>query len=1239
LYFNNLRGGGVKAKFFIALLLAIGLKINLTKAQTLSLFSLDTVLENKQFTIKNTSSGYSGNAVFTLSISDIIGTYVEKDTTLFFSLFQGDSIYYKYDKVGLYTISITDGVDTIQKTISVKAIITLPCSTYCAQFNYQNCENICNGSFEDFTYFNPIAGGFLFKACPWGTDEINYIPSGATGYIQFGSPDLYSNQFPNSNYGLPGSNVGYQSAFFGGGAFAGIITEGGTNSSCIYREYIRQKLNQPLVPGAVYKVSMRVSLAEGSKKATPIHIALCSSFQFASLNYTGGCATPISNLSTNPTCIKATSGTITDKAAWTEVSGTFTASTTNPEQYILIGLFNSPNYVGTSVTQTPGYGTNLQAAMANSSYYFIDAVSITPVFCCPADVSYGTSETFTMNSSQLNLISGQSLAFYGTLTLNTNFTLNNNHIKFRENSKIVVPSGRVLTIDNFSLLETCGNYLWKGIEVQPGGSIVVKQGSTIKDALAAVTLNGVCNAQIENSFFQNNVKHISVNSVSSGTHPAQIYGNIFSCSALKGSFNGTITQAAIELQNVNFVKIGNTLGLGFQNVYSGASVGIKAIASGFEMYNNKFMNIGCVSNYPAGTACSFGGLNSNYAVYVKNLGANTPKNVFIGNILCPNGQYCNNTFINGDGGIFANGAMNFYAANNTFQNYKEKGITVRNNGCADCKTIVSNNLFSTSGSINSPGAVEVLEYNRARVSVSNNIINRSQAKNDSKAIFISNSTIPGVGQLVAVMRNQITKFDYGVHLLNSNYPSVIENHITTDDASSWFYPEGIRVENSQKAFIQNNTVIEALPNKMGYGIRVESPPSAGVYCNNITDARIAMFYGGFNYTSTVAANYMTTCKNGFYVNWGEIGLQGPGKWSYLNAWIGPIADWNSHFLVYGTNDPAFDGNKSRLNLKVPGSIYYPGGASGFKSLAQGIPLPNQMIPVETSTDLTNPFEVPSFVTQCRDLNQDLLLFSPRISEYVEEGDSSRYENDSTGYGSAAAQAAHLFMIRNLYEDSTGIFMQEIGDTLANELFQSSVGRFLSLIYRHQNGDSTATATAASTISTSTRADSLMAEATFALFQWKETEIDTTVDSLMIVNLMNMAILCPYEYGEGVYIARGILAYIYSDLLFANPCEQTDYEMLERSGKNNKKDENYLNLIVYPNPTNGLINILMNPYRKNPIHRIEIYNYFGIKVNDVLEPNAIDGVIRIDVSNFSAGIYLLKVFKTDNTFEVTKVIKQ
>lgn len=118
-----------------------------------------------------------------------------------------------------------------------------------------------------------------------------------------------------------------------------------------------------------------------------------------------------------------------------------------------------------------------------------------------------------------------------------------------------------------------------------------------------------------------------------------------------------------------------------------------------------------------------------------------------------------------------------------------------------------------------------------------------------------------------------------------------------------------------------------------------------------------------------------------------------------------------------------------------------------------------------------------------------------------------------------------------------------------------------------------------------------------------------------------------------------MAYFYPDSLFANPCEQSDYEMLEKSGKNNKKAQQNADIIVYPNPTSGLINILTNPESKNSIHRIQVYNYLGIKVKDILILNANEGVIQIDVTSFLSGIYLLKAFKTDNTSDVLKIQKQ
>ena len=73
-----------------------------------------------------------------------------------------------------------------------------------------------------------------------------------------------------------------------------------------------------------------------------------------------------------------------------------------------------------------------------------------------------------------------------------------------------------------------------------------------------------------------------------------------------------------------------------------------------------------------------------------------------------------------------------------------------------------------------------------------------------------------------------------------------------------------------------------------------------------------------------------------------------------------------------------------------------------------------------------------------------------------------------------------------------------------------------------------------------------------------------------------------------------------------------------------------NIRLYPNPTSGKVNIL-NPNRIE-LKKIEIYNIYGQKLLDRFQNN------KIDMQNFSNGIYFIKIEDMDGKRGTFKVIK-
>ena len=72
--------------------------------------------------------------------------------------------------------------------------------------------------------------------------------------------------------------------------------------------------------------------------------------------------------------------------------------------------------------------------------------------------------------------------------------------------------------------------------------------------------------------------------------------------------------------------------------------------------------------------------------------------------------------------------------------------------------------------------------------------------------------------------------------------------------------------------------------------------------------------------------------------------------------------------------------------------------------------------------------------------------------------------------------------------------------------------------------------------------------------------------------------------------------------------------------------------VYPNPNNGAFTVEVV---KGSLHSVELTDVTG---RLILAKNSVDSKVSFDLSNYSNGIYYVKV-STPNTSEVIKIVKQ
>jgi hypothetical protein len=194
----------------------------------------------------------------------------------------------------------------------------------------------------------------IIDTCWGGTEplvDINYF-----NWFTFSSADIYSNCML-SGYYVPQNQLGFQYPVSGNN-YAGVETYNISD----FRDYISGILSEQLKIGKVYCASVYVSLIDTCNIA-------CNSFGMAFTQYL-----PILNYgqplnSLTPQIQNNISNKLSSHIEWDFIKGSFIS--TGNELYITIGNFNLTNSSDTNHLDTP-----LQPLSPNSSYYYLDDVSL-----------------------------------------------------------------------------------------------------------------------------------------------------------------------------------------------------------------------------------------------------------------------------------------------------------------------------------------------------------------------------------------------------------------------------------------------------------------------------------------------------------------------------------------------------------------------------------------------------------------------------------------------------------------------------------------------------------------------------------------------------------------------------------------------------------------------------------------------------------------------------------------------
>lgn len=232
-----------------------------------------------------------------------------------------------------------------------------------------------NGSFEDYA------------VCPGSYSESpDEFRVKSWRPLTMGSPD-YFNTCSEGEAAVPYNWAGVSDAYDGFG-YAGIYTW--MNLAKEYREYLHCKLTEPLLKDSLYQVEFHYKLSSYSKFSTD-RIGLHLSDSIKRFRHD------------RPLGLDATFSFVKDSAltaetgSWEIASAEYKAK--GNEQFLTIGNFDNNEATGHYHIR---FRPESQPMLANSAYYYIDDVKVTPLFSNERDVEIPT--VFTGEEPELNTL-------------------------------------------------------------------------------------------------------------------------------------------------------------------------------------------------------------------------------------------------------------------------------------------------------------------------------------------------------------------------------------------------------------------------------------------------------------------------------------------------------------------------------------------------------------------------------------------------------------------------------------------------------------------------------------------------------------------------------------------------------------------------------------------------------------------------------------------------------------------
>lgn len=850
--------------------------------------------------------------------------------------------------------------------------------------------------------------------------------------------------------------------------------------------------------------------------------------------------------------------------------------------------------------------------------------------------------------------------------INQNTTLEDLYIRAQLNTKIVVRSGKTLTLKN-SKIDAC-NYMWDGIVVEPGATLII-DNCQIEEAKAAVSIQGNANFSVTNTALNDNFVGINI----SGFNSITMQKNINNCSFSSG-VNGVTLKMPYDSRTVGYkgIEILNSMGnssanpaliLSINNCsFNKLDFGVFATNTQINVQSSTFTNINRNTN------------NDIYSGNAIHIADNETTKPYTRQLLVNN---C--TFSHGYQAILFDD-MNANITNNNLDDMVVgirgvRGLNLQSGRGVPNQFVVNNNNI-TLNSINN---------------VSNAVINSSLSTNTAQN---PTSTVWG--------RTQVCFFKYGILIQGSPVASVnIESNIirlpTFSNQSIRFCnnngpAEGIRVEhiltnNSGNTIVQNNSIRDGyvgtrLVNQSprsgnpiniynnnqvydingtsaftGTGFVLDNCQNTSLFCNEVLGSNLYVnqsnyrrlaFQFNMSRNGLTLSNFMTTARTGFQFNGN---CSSPNRYaanSFNNLLVGmefrngaQIGAQTSSYGVFAMSN-RFNTVGTAFNI-ISGNLTYSDRLTNFTNVTQ---MTNNTLSLIFAN---SPF--PNLIVN--NCVQNATVFRIANPDPAVEQAEEVYQQINEGVQGTFAVPAEYMLKRDLYatldkhpplivndEDLAAFYEtaqeENIGKlTDMQKKLDYVVGQFADIKEQYANDEQ------------------LKEQAMQAEYQAKMAEINAiipdnqieqneivvskiylntiakgiysfTEDELMA--LYAVADQCPFAGGEPVYKARTMIGVTGDQVIYddQNNCAlgfyKTSPEEENLPSANNPISLQILN--VYPNPANDIVRVEYYMPEQKTVS-IELTDMLGRKVStQPVSYTANDAIVP--VGDIATGMYQLVI---------------